>query len=320
MTRTVELKPYTIEGYAQGTDYTITYYAQDNVIQKAAVEQLLAAIDSSMSLYKPYSLINSINNGGRGYFKIDAHFRRVMRRSKEIYRDSNGSFDITVAPLVALWGFGVAPVSTFPDSAAVAQALACVGMDHVRLRRRGLLKKKACVKLDMNGIAQGYTVDELAGLLERNGIIRYIVELGGELRVKGRKPDGTLWRIGIERPADRDGRDIVINDVIELTHGAITTAGGYRRFLQDGDRKITHHIDPKTGYPFNTAIISATIYAKDAMTADGYDNVIMAMDAEGAIAFANNRDDLEVFLVYKTKSGAIADTLSTGFKHLIAKN
>ncbi len=318
MARTAELKPYVIRGYAQGTAYAITYYAQDSLVSRGAVEQLLAAIDSSMSLYKPYSLINRINSGGKGLFEIDSHFRRVMRRSLAIHRDSQGAFDITVAPLVALWGFGVEPVDQLPDSAAVSRALACVGMDQVRLRKRGLRKRNACVKLDMNGIAQGYTVDELATLLESSGVSRYVVELGGEIRVKGPKPDGTPMSIGIERPADRDGTDILVSDVIELTDGAITTAGGYRRFLQDGERRITHHINPKTGYPFDSAMISATVYAKDAMTADGYDNIFMAMSAEEAIAFADNRDDIEVYVVYQTQSGAIADTMSAGFRHLMA--
>lgn len=312
------LKTYSIHGYAQGTDYSLTYYATDSLLSRASVDSVLAVIDSSMSLYKPYSLINKINESERGHFEIDKHFHQVVKKSVEIYKDSKGFFDITVAPLVQLWGFGVEAVDQFPDSTEVRRVLACVGMDKIRLKGRQLEKKESCVRLDVNGVAQGYSVDVLADHLESKGIARYIVELGGELRVKGPKPDGTPIRIGIERPANIVATSTVISDVVEIYEGAITTAGNYRKFLQDGERRISHHINPKTGYPFDTEIISATIYAKDAMTADGYDNVIMAMKAEEAIQFVERRKGMEVFLIYKDAHGSVTDTMSNGFKALMA--
>lgn len=311
------LRRYQITGYAQGTDYTVTYYAEDSVVSKVAVDSILAVIDSSMSLYKPFSLINSINGGDGRAAVVDEHFFRVLKRSFEIYRDSRGVFDITVAPLVQLWGFGVKAVDHFPDSAAIHDALGCVGMDMIHLKGRRLTKEKPCVKLDMNGVAQGYSVDVLADHLERNGIMHYIVELGGELRVRGPKPDGAPMRIGIERPASERAGHVVIQDVMEVRIGAITTAGNYRKFLEEGGKRVSHHINPKTGYPFDSSIISATIYAKDAITADGYDNVIMAMEVDEAVRFANKRKDMEVFVVYRDEDGVIRDTMSVGFKKLI---
>ena len=312
------LRKYQMTGYAQGTDYTITYFANDSLVSQVAIDSILAVIDSSMSLYKPYSLINRIN-GDDGAVVVDAHFYRVLKRSFEIYRDSKGIFDITVAPLVQLWGFGVQAIDHFPDSAAIRDALACVGMDKIRLKGHQLEKEKPCVQLDMNGVAQGYTVDVLADHLESAGIVRYVVELGGELRVRGPKPDGTPIRIGIERPAGRDAEHAVIDDVMEVRKGAITTAGNYRKFVQDGERRVSHHINPKTGYPFDQGIISATIYAKDAITADGYDNVIMAMKADEAITFANRRKGIDVFVVYRDGDGTIRDTMSVGFRKHFAK-
>lgn len=314
------LKTYKLYGHAQGTDYSLTYFAADSLLSKASVDSLLAVIDSSMSLYKPYSLINQINTGGRGHFEIDVHFHQVLKKSFEIYRDSKGIFDITIAPLVQLWGFGVEKVDRFPDSAEVNDAVACVGMEKIRLKGQRLEKKQPCVQLDVNGVAQGYTVDVLANHMESRGITHYIVELGGELRVKGPKPDGSPIRIGIERPANFEhaSTTTIISDVVELYDGAITTAGNYRRFLQNGERRVSHHINPHTGYPFDTEIISATIYAKDAMTADGYDNVIMAMKAAEAIKFVDNRKGMEVFLIYKDNHGTVRDTMSFGFKSLMA--
>ena len=312
------LKRYQFTGYAQGTTYAITYYASEQVVSKASIDSVLSVIDSSMSLYKPYSLINKVN-GADGTLRIaDPHFLRVLRRSFEIYRRSGGLFDITVAPLVQLWGFGVESQDHLPDSAAVDQVMACVGMDKIKLKGHRLIKKLPCVALDMNGIAQGYSVDVLADHLEGRGVTRYLVEVGGELRVKGPKPDGTPFRVGIERPVQPDGGRTVIDDVVELNEGAITTAGSYRKFLQEGDRRVSHHINPQTGYPFATGIISATVYSDDAITADGYDNVIMAMHVAEAVTFVNRFKGMEVFIIYKDEQGAVRDTMSTGFKQLIA--
>lgn len=312
------LSRYQLTGYAQGTTYAVTYYARNQLVSEVTVDSILSVIDSSMSLYKRYSLINKINDADHTIPITDEHFYRVLQRSFELYQHSEGMFDITVAPLVQLWGFGVKAVDHFPDSAAVDRALKCVGMDKLRLEGRKLIKAYPCVQLDMNGIAQGYSVDVLADHLERCGITRYLVELGGELRVKGPKPDGTPFRIGIERPLQSDETATVIEDVVEIEAGAITTAGSYRKFLQEGNRRVSHHINPKTGYPFNTQTISATVYSNDAMTADGYDNVIMAMPVADAITFVEQDKDMEVFIIYKDEKGSVRDTMSRGFERLIA--
>src|SRR5690606_27800454 len=123
----------------------ITYYAIDSCIHKKTIDSILNVIDSSMSLYKPYSLINKINSGGMGFFELDDHFYNVLKKSFSIYRDSKGIFDITVAPLVQLWGFGVQAVDHFPDSTEVRQAMACIGMDKIGLKSRRLEKKKPCI-------------------------------------------------------------------------------------------------------------------------------------------------------------------------------
>ena len=158
----------------------------------------------------------------------------------------------------------------------------------------------------------------LADFLEGQGITQYLVEVGGELRVSGPKPAGTPFRVGIERPLLNEKGAIVIDDVLEVTEGAITTAGSYRKFVDDGNRRLSHHIDPNTGYPVGSGIISATVYADDAITADGYDNVIMAMPVAEAITFVDRCKGMEVFIVYKDEQGSVRDTMSSGFKPLIA--
>ncbi|RZM23627.1 MAG: FAD:protein FMN transferase [Pedobacter sp.] len=308
---------YIIQGYAQGTDYSIKYFAADSVVSKAEIDSILVLIDSSMSLYKPYSSINKFNNSSTGML-VDRHFKKVMKRSFEINRDTKGMFDVTVAPLVQAWGFGAKPISRFPDSSEIKRLLEFTGMNYLRLKKDYLSKLRSAVQVDFNGIAQGYSVDLVAGHLCKKGVKSFVVEIGGELFVKGPKPDGTAFRVGIEGPSPLADGEPVMRHVVAINQGAITTSGNYRKFLQRGSKKITHLIDPKTGYPLENTMISVTIYAKDAITADGYDNALMAMDVKSALDFVKARKGLEAYLIYHRPDGSVADTLSKGFKRIIA--
>jgi len=309
-------RQFTIHGYAQGTDYTVKYFAKDSSITKTEIDSILLVIDSSMSLYKPYSSICKFNSSGNG-LTLDAHFRKVIRKSFEIHKTTSGKFDVTVAPLVQAWGFGAEAVQEFPDSAEVKKLLKSVGMKHLRLKGSFLQKDQADVRIDLNGIAQGYSVDVVADHLLKRGIRSFVVEIGGEIRMKGPKPDGSPLRIGIEGPATADNPEPAIRHVVSINDGAITTSGNYRKFLQKGAKKIAHLIDPGTGYPLDNQMISVTVYAKDAITADGYDNALMAMTVKEALTFVDNKRGLEAYLIYHREDGKIADTLSRGFRKLI---
>ncbi|ETZ20467.1 FAD:protein FMN transferase [Pedobacter sp. V48] len=310
-----ELRQYAIHGYAQGTDYSIKYFARDSIVTKGNVDSILMVIDSSMSLYKSYSLINKFNASSKGIV-LDPHFAKVMAKSFEVYKATKGKFDVTVEPLVQAWGFGAKPIDKFPDSARVKELLKCVGMNNLSLKGNFLKKQKPCINVDLNGIAQGYSVDVVADHLINKGITSFVVEIGGELRIKGPKPDGTSMNIGIEGPADSPNAEPEVRHVISINDGAITTAGNYRKYLQKGSRKIAHLIDPKTGYPLDNALISVTIYAKDAITADGYDSPIMAMNVNEALDFATKKN-MEAYIIYHRKDGSVADTLTAGFKKMI---
>jgi thiamine biosynthesis lipoprotein len=176
------LKKIQFTGFAQGTTYQITYYATDSLIRQWQIDSILNNIDSSLSLYKPYSLINRFNFSEKG-IAVDHHLKTVFDKSLEVYQATSGLFDITVQPLVEAWGFGVRKVDTIPSDAIVTDLKRCVGSDLLEIRDDSLLKKKSCLHIDMNGIAQGYSVDVLADFLETYGVFNYIVELGGELRV-----------------------------------------------------------------------------------------------------------------------------------------
>ena len=309
-----EIRKYEIFGTAQGTEYAITYFAKDSLVQKSDIDNLLNEIDLSMSLYKSNSLISKFNSG-KNPVRADKFILDVLKRSFEINADTKGAFDITVAPLVQVWGFGPKEEKQEPSETQIKNILACVGIKNIRLKNGVLSKTKECIKIDLNGIAQGYSVDLIANLLEKSGIKTYIAELGGEIRVSGPKPDGENIKIGIEGP-DEKGIP-VIRHIVALNSGAITTSGNYRKFHQSGSKTVSHLINPKTGYPLNNEMISVTVYANDAITADGYDNSLMAMHINDALKFVENRKNLEAYFVYKDKDGKITDTLTTGFRKLI---
>lgn len=311
------LKQFLIQGFTQGTSYQITYYAEDRIITKAQVEYILAQLDSSLSIYKPYSLISRFNRAACG-LQADKHLRMVVRKSLEVSQKTEGAFDITVQPLVQAWGFGAEPVSALPDSATIQLLLKCVGTGKVNLHRNQLRKTAPCVRIDVNGIAQGYTVDVLADYLEKEGIRNYLIEVGGEIRVKGRKqPGGELMSIGIEGPDTETSNVFPIQKVIRLASGAVTASGNYRKYYQSGKRIISHLIDPKTGYPVQNELISVTVWARDAITADGYDNALMGMGLEKALQFVSRQKDMEAYFIYHKTDGTVADTATTGFYKLM---
>lgn len=305
----VKLNLYSLTGAAQGTSYTINYYAAWQVVSKNQIDSILNKIDSSMSVYKPYSLITEFNNSKSGV-KMDEHFKNVAEKSLEISKNSNGIFDITVYSLVSAWGFGPIKPANLPDSSQIKAILKNVGYQHLKIKGNELIKDNPNVKIDVNGVAQGYSVDVVADFLEKNKIDSYIVEIGGELRVKGEKPDNEKFKVGIEAVNDSDFSPI--QKYIEIDSGAITTSGNYRKFYQAGNKKVNHLIDPKTGYYLQNDLISVTVYAKDAITADGYDNVLMGLGFKNAMTFLANRKDLSAYLVYK-QNGIVRDTCSAGF-------
>ncbi|MFT2008306.1 FAD:protein FMN transferase [Pontibacter sp. 13R65] len=311
-------KVYDINGYAQGTSYHITYFAKSSLITKAEIESVFSNIDSSLSIYNPSSLISRFNESSTG-IKADKHLLTVVRKSMAIFSETEGKFDITVYPLVNAWGFGNKSVSYLPDSASIKALLHCVGSNKISLQKGTIIKHSPCVKIDVNGIAQGYSVDLIANFLQKKGIRNYLVEIGGEIRVSGRKPNGESMKIGIEGPPENKQDKLIINRVISINKGAITTSGSYRKFVMDGSIKRSHLIDPKTGYPFENDMISVTVVAKDALTADGYDNPLMAMKVEEALNFVNNKKNLEAYFIYRKKDGAVADTASEGFRKYIVR-
>jgi thiamine biosynthesis lipoprotein len=297
---TYDLKPvkaFHISGLAQGTTYQITFYAADSLVTKTQIDSILAAIDSSLSIYKPYSLISRFNRA-EAAINMDTHMTRVINKSIETYHHTEGIFDITVQPLVQAWGFSAKKAGKLPDSATIQSLKQCVDSRFLSVQGNRLIKTKPCVSIDVNGIAQGYSVDVLAAFLENRNIGNYIVELGGEIRLKGRRQPGKeKMKIGIEAPGEDEFQLTLLQKIISLDSGAITTSGSYRKFYESEGKKISHIINPATGYSVQNELISVTVYAPDAITADAYDNALMIMGVQKAITFVEQRKDMAAYFV-----------------------
>lgn len=308
------LETYQIHGYTQGTTYSVKYYASKALVSEEEIEAILAELNQSLSVYHDTSLISQFNFSKRGVL-LDKHLHKVVKEAQKVAQASQGAFDITVYPLIEAWGFLGKQKQTIPDSLTIKSILKHVGYQQITIKGDSLVKTNPLVKIDVNGIAQGYSVDVLADFLEHKGIRNYIVEIGGELRIKGKKPDGSYPKIGIESPSLKETS---LQKIIVPKKGAITTSGSYRKFIESKGLKQTHLIDTKTGYSIKSKNISVTVYAKTAMLADAYDNVLMGMDIEEAFRFLKKHPHLEAFFIYQ-ENGILKDTATLGFNKLIVQ-
>lgn len=287
-----------LAGNAQGTTWQVTWLSNDHADYKEAIDSIFRKIDSSLSTYLPASLISRINQNETSVI-VDDHFIHVFNKSIEVSQKTNGAFDITVAPVINAWGFGFTKKANV-DSVMIDSLLGFIGYQMLRLEGKKLIKAKPQLKLDCNAIAQGYTVDLLASFLESKGISNYLVEVGGEVKAKGKKNTNDYWTVGIDEPneAPVDGRPL--KAIIKLKDRALATSGNYRKFYVEDGKKYAHIIDPHTGYPAKHNLLSATVVATDCATADAYATAFMAMGMEKAKQFlaAHKELQLEVFFIY----------------------
>jgi thiamine biosynthesis lipoprotein len=231
---------------------------------------------------------------------------------------TDGAFDITVGPLVKAWGFGPDAHKSFSESKKDS-LMKLVGMDKVSLVNGKLIKTDPCISLDVNAIAQGYSVDVVCRYFDSMGIRNYLVEIGGEVRARGTK-NGAYWRIGIDKPVDNNmSPGETLQAIIRISDKALATSGNYRKFYIENGIKYSHTIDPKTGYPAKNRLLSATIIADECSTADGIATACMVMGKEGAIDFINKNRQLSGYLVFSDDSGNFETWISESLKDYISE-
>ena len=316
----VNEKVYLIEGEAQGSTYHIKYIAERDENLKPAIDSILEVIDRSMSTYRPDSAISKINQGDTTVV-VDEHFRKVFEASQQIWQESEGLFDPTVGVLVNAWGFGKQKISEadLPTDKKIDSLKKYVGFDKVSLTEKNLIKKRYTeILFDFNAIAQGYTSDVVANYLSARGIKNYIVEIAGEMYLKGKNTvEDKSWTIGVENPLKPlDDRDLVAT--IQFTNQGLATSGNYRKVWTDSNgRKYVHSINPLTGRATQSDVLSATVVAPSTMLADGYATMFMVMGLAKSKAFLEKHPDLAVLLVYSDDKHQEATYKTKSFEKLI---
>jgi FAD:protein FMN transferase len=317
---------FRISGRAQGTTYSISYMHADSIVSIKEIDSIFRAIDLSLSLYEPKSLINQFNK--KGEVRMDEHMQSVVIKSLLAWKESGGCFDITVKSLVDLWGFGVQGRDKIPglkeegqnitwkipSRAAIRRALKITGSQWLRIMNDTLMATKKNVQINCNGIAQGYSVDVVFRYLEEKGLKDLIVEIGGEIRAGGKNADGVFWRIGVESPSGITENWHPVDQIIDLDNRSVTTSGSYRKYFIQKGRQYTHIIDPLKGRPVDNGIISVTVVAPDAITADAWDNGFFVMGIDSAFATVKQHPELELRIIYSDSSGNIRDSATAGIK------
>lgn len=304
-------------GETQGTYYAITYYSPDSLNLQPQIDSLLNRFDSSLSTYKPNSIISRMNQNDTSAV-ADKSLLEVWKKSMEVSEISNGAFDITVAPLVNAWGFGFTDRMKV-NKQIVDSLLPLIGYKKVKMVNGKVLKNDPRMQFDFNAIAQGYSVDVVAMFLESKNIKRYLVDIGGEVLGKGLKTDGKAWNVAIETPSKNEDDERKVEIVLKLEDKAISTSGNYRKYYEENGIRYSHTINPTTGYPVEHSMLSASVIANDCMTADAFATVFMVWGLEKSKEFLNKHKELEAYFIYANEQGINESYHTPGFEKLISK-
>ncbi len=303
------------EGTVFGTTYLIIYENKKDL--HTAIIREMQKVDAALSMFNDTSIVTRINRNEE--VQPNDMFLQVFQRAQEVSAATEGAFDVTVAPLVNAWGFGFEKSKDMTQE-KIDSLLLFVGYKKVTLKNKKIQKEDPRLRMDFSAIAKGYGVDAVATLLEKKGIDNYMVEIGGEVRVKGksdkRKEDtDRMWRIGINRPVeDSSGMKHPLQGILRLTDRGMATSGNYRNYYYKDGVRYAHTINPHNGYPVQHSLLSATVLASDCMTADAYATSFMVMGLEKAIRIVNNHKELDACFLYSDSTGALKTWISQGIE------
>ena len=304
----------TNSGFIFGTQYEIKYKTTDDVHNE--IREALEQVDNALSMFNKNSIISAFNNN------IDTTanemFCEVFNLAMDISKKTDGAFDITVAPLVNAWGFGFKE-GVLPDSSTVKGILENVGYQSVALIDNKVIKQNKNTMLDCSAIAKGYGCDVVARLLDSKNITNYMIEIGGEVVTKGNNSKGTDWNISISKPTEnttssQNGHQAIIS----ITDKGMATSGNYRNFRIENGKKYAHTIDPRTGFPVQHSLLSATVIADNCAKADAYATAFMVVGLEKATELCK-ADNIEAFFIYANEKGELQTLATEGFNKFLIK-
>ena len=306
-----------IGGQTMGTTYNIKFSAQgapDPQVLQSEVDIRLVEINKLMSTYDPESELSRFNQyKGQGPFSMSAENIVVLDEAKRLGALSNGYLDVTVGPLVNLWGFGpTKKPEKIPTQEVIDATKAKIGLDKFSLSESSVTKTSPDLYVDLSTIAKGYGVDQLAEIMEKHGVADYLVEIGGEMRVSGVNASGTPWRIAIEKPLTKER---AMQRLITIGDNAIATSGDYRNYFEENGVRYSHLIDPTTGYPIQHNVVAVSVVHESSMTADGLATALNVMGKEAAMAVAE-KNNLAVLLITR-ENGEFKEYTSAQFTEVV---
>ena len=301
-------------GNTQGTTYSIKYLSNEGVNYKNDIDSLLEVVNNSLSTYETESMISRVNRNEN--VKIDSLFKRVLKMALQIAWETDGAFDPTIAPLVNFWGFG--PKETADKNNHTLNDLKnYVDYQSISIKNDYVMKTNPQSQLDFNAIAQGFTVDLISEHFNKKDIKNYMIEVGGELKCSGLNAQGKSWRIGIEKPSEKNIKNNY-EVIIEVSNKAVASSGNYRKLKIDKETglKYAHTINPETGMPAITNLLSVTIVSESCMQADAIATACMVMGKEKSIDYIKSKPKLDALLIYSEAKEKIVKYQTEGFKKM----
>lgn len=305
------------EGSDHGTTYHITYESPNGTDLHEDIVKTIKKVDHSLSTFDPNTTISKVNQNRDTV--LDDCFLVVYKKAIEISEATNGAFDITVAPLVNAWGFGFKnKENVTPELIDSIKQL--VGYKKIQLVNGKVVKQQQNTMLDCNALAEGYMVDLVVGYLKEQGCKNYMVEIGGEVFAWGKNPNGEYWKIGISKPDDNNTINQELEAIVQLKNKALATSGNYHKFYIENGKKYAHEINPITGYPALTNLLSATVLADSCIVADAFATAFMVSGLEKSIEIVNSRNDLEAYFIYSDEDGNYKTYATGGFKSMLIED
>lgn len=302
-------------GMIHGTSYHMVYESPDGKDMQAEIDTLLKKYNMIFSVYEKESVISKVNNNEE--VTLAPEFIACFNKAMEISEISDGAFDITCGPMVNAWGFGPDKKGKMTQEKVDSLKL-LTGYQKVKLENGKVVKENINMKLDMNALCDGYFCDLMCEFFIQKGCKNYLAEIGGEVKAQGKNEKGNIWTIGINKPLEE--KEFISNELqakVQIENRALATSGNYRNFYIEDGKKYAHTIDPKTGYPVQHSLLSASVIAENGLTADGFATTFMVLGLEKGIEVAGAVPEIEVFFIYADEKGENQVYMSEGFKQFI---
>ncbi len=307
-------KKIVLQGEAQGSYYAITYFDEQGRNFQNEIDSIFHAVDMSVNLWVDTSIISKVNRNEE--VVLDAIFTDNFRIAQEAAQLSNGYFDPTISPIVAAWGFSYRNGDSITPQ-LIDSLKQLVDYRNIRIENGKVVKAYPAITLDFNAIAQGYTSDLIASFLDSKGIMNYLVNTGGEIMARGCKTNGDPWIVGIEKPAENWDSEQMVQTRIALHDKGLVTSGSTRKYVERNGNRYSHCIDPKTGYPVEHNVLSATVLAENSVWADALASICMVMGMEKSLPLIESMDGVEVYYIYVNEENKLETFATEGFKKLV---